>query len=208
MSEWFHPAFLVLIRHAPPEIIPDLPAEKWQLSPEGQKLCQPMARPLKRFQPQRIYHSTEPKARETAQGIANELKIPHLPWRDLHEHRRSQTPYTSQENFTASVRDFFAHPTEPVFGLERAEEALHRFSTAIHQLLRENPRVLGGTTLGGQMPANGLLVVSHGTVISLFTARHNSMDAFTFWEQLKMPCAVVLRLPSFQFVEILPPGEN
>jgi broad specificity phosphatase PhoE len=35
--------------------------------------------------------------------------------------------------------------------------------------------------------ASNLVVVSHGTVISLFVAAHNGINAFAFWMGLAMP---------------------
>ena len=48
-----------------------------------------------------------------------------------------------------------------------------------------------------------LIVVSHGTVMTLFVAEATGVDPFAFWKKLEMPCAVTLSVPELHFREEL-----
>jgi broad specificity phosphatase PhoE len=86
------------------------------------------------------------------------------------------------------VREFFAHPSEPVFGPETADEAYARFAAAVDPLSATN-----GTRA----------VVAHGRVISLFVARRARVDAYELWLRLGLPSFVVLHLPDHTLVDVV-----
>jgi broad specificity phosphatase PhoE len=184
---------LILIRHSLPEIEPAQPPTEWRLSSEGDARCRALAEQLARFHIAKIAHSLERKSQETAQAIGCHLKLPCLPWPNLHEHVRANEPYTTKTNFEMAMRALFMRPNEVVYGSESGQEALERFSRAINDLVASRPILTSADSCA----------VSHGTVISLFTARHNQIDAFTVWKRLTMPCAVILRLPDFHHIETI-----
>src|SRR2546421_10994439 len=66
---------LVLIKHAAPEVDPDVPAERWHLSEKGRASCTPLAASLASHSPRVIVSSEEPKASETARLVAKELGV-------------------------------------------------------------------------------------------------------------------------------------
>jgi broad specificity phosphatase PhoE len=78
------------------------------------------------------------------------------------------------EELRRAVRELFERPNEVVFGEESAARALARFSTAVDGL--------GEKTV----------VVSHGTVISLYAAARTGRDAFELWSGLELPDLVVV----------------
>jgi len=169
---------LVFIRHSLPVIDPAIPAREWRLSEEGQLRCRLLAGRLANFNPQRIVASLEPKALETAQIVAEALGMPCESAAGLHEHVRSGVKYSSQEVFEASVRVFFDHPDQLVYGEETANQTRARFAQAVRAIQGRYP---------GQTP---LVIVTHGTVISLFVARACGVDPFSVWKSLKLPCIV------------------
>jgi broad specificity phosphatase PhoE len=170
---------LIFFRHSLPVIDPAIPAREWRLSEEGQLRCRLLAERLANFNPQRIVSSLEPKALETAQIVAETLGMPYESTGGLHEHVRSRTGHASQEAFEASVKAFFEQPGQLVFGDETADQAHTRFTQAVEVIQERYP---------GQAP---LVIVTHGTVISLFVARTCGVDPFCLWKSLKLPCMVI-----------------
>ncbi len=61
-------------------------------------------------------------------------------------------------------------------------------------------RARGG--LGEYLSGNAV-IVKHGTVITLFTARANGIEPFIFWKQLGLPSCVVLELPDFRLAGVI-----
>ena len=180
---------LILVRHALPHIAPDIPASHWALSDEGRQGAEHLAPLLKAYQPQRIITSTEKKAMQTGQIIAEQLGIGCATAPDLHEHdRRNERFEVSRAVFEQRVRDFFAQPDELIFGTETASDAYNRFALAVQNELNTNP----GETLA---------IVTHGTTMTLFTAYHNDIIAFDFWKQLQQPDFKVYTLPDFQLAD-------
>ncbi len=172
---------LILIRHSVPEVSEKLPPEKWHLSPEGLARCTWLAESLQVYFPKTIYHSPEVKAHQTAEETARLMGCKPVCWLGLHEHVRSVSHFIDQADFESRLRAFFEHPGELVFGNETADEAFTRFSDAVDAL-----------TANIGPSSDHLLIVSHGTVISLFASRRYGVEAFSFWQQLKMPSYVVI----------------
>lgn len=176
---------LILVKHSLPEIDPETDACEWQLSNKGRKRCTLLADQLAPHQPTRFFSSGEPKAVQTAEIIAAKFNCSNTVVAGLHEHDRRNTPYLAhKQDFEAAVAAFFDKPNQLVYGNETAHQALERFSAAIKKICAN--------------AEGNFVVVSHGTVITLFVSAHNSIHPFEFWKQLALPSFVALRLPHFQ----------
>jgi broad specificity phosphatase PhoE len=175
--------YLILVKHSVPEIEEGRHASAWPLSKEGQFRAHQLALELERYVPEAIFSSPEPKALETAEILARhfELELETVP--GLREHDRSKVPYLPHEAFQDSLRTFFQYPDERVFGRETADEAHARFYRAVHSILNEHNH-------------KTVLVVSHGTVISLFVARLTGGSDVELWSKLGLPSFVALDLNS------------
>jgi broad specificity phosphatase PhoE len=180
---------LILVKHSLPEILPEIPASEWHLSAEGRLRCQALADELAGHGPDLIFSSSEPKAEETAQIIAQQLVNPLYIVPGLHEHERKTVRFTNEEQFKSSVKEFFEQPDAMVFGEETAAQSLNRFSSAVNQLLSQNRD-------------QNLVVVSHGTVITLFVANNCGIEPFLFWSRLDLPSFVVLSIPDLVVLSI------
>jgi broad specificity phosphatase PhoE len=180
---------LVLVKHSLPEIVPALPAAYWHLSVEGRQRCHALARELVPLDPSAIISSREPKAVETAQIVADQLGRPLEVNEELHEHDRSNVQWQGQEAFEAAVAAFFVRPRDRVFGNETADQAHHRFTAALERAI-------------GSHPAQNIVVVSHGTVITLFVSRQVCLEPFHLWKRLGLPSFVVLSLPELHLLSI------
>jgi broad specificity phosphatase PhoE len=107
----------------------------------------------------------------------------------LHEHERRNVPIVSKEAYRAAAASLFQNPEHLVFGDETAIQAGDRFRESMSAVLNKTD--------------GDLVVVSHGTVISLFVAESNDVDVFNLWLQLGLPSFVVLSRPSLQFLDVV-----
>jgi len=163
---------VLLVRHSAPRIASDVPSEEWRLSEEGRRRCGPLAERLAAHAPSALLASTEPKARETAELIAPGLGLEVQLSDGLRETARRTVGWLDQDELERSIRELFERPGEVVYGEESAAAALSRFE-----------RVVAG------LPERAV-VVSHGTVISLFAAARTGRDPFELWRSLELPDVV------------------
>ena len=172
---------LVLVRHSKPEIEPDRPASAWKLSEVGRRRSGLLAAGLRDFSPAAVWSSEEPKAVETAEIVAAALGVPARTADGLEEHHRDGVPYFDTEaEFEAAVEQLFEKPGELVLGAETAEQALARFSAAIDRVVDAD---------------QDNIVVTHGTVMTLYVASVAGVEPKRLWRRLDTPSFVVLDLP-------------
>ena len=175
--------YLILVKHSLPAVETEYPANQWKLSEEGRSRIHRLAEKLRRFEPEVLLSSSEPKAKETAEILAGLLQLEMQVAEDLHEHDRTNTPFLSPEAFQESIREFFAKPDQLVFGKETADQAHARFESAMEAALSDH---MGKT----------IMIVSHGTVLSLFISRRTGISHWLLWNELGLPSFVVLDLGS------------
>lgn len=182
---------LIFMRHSLPEMVVGVPASQWRLSEEGRLRCQKLAERLAAYGLATIVTSTEPKAVETGQIVAEVLDLPFEIAPGLHEHERGVVrDLGSREEFQVQIACLFDRPAELVFGHETADQAHARFAGAVAHVVEEHP-------------AGNLAVATHGTVMTLFIARANGLDSVPFWKRLGLPCFVVLSLPEFGLIQVI-----
>ena len=182
---------LILIKHASPLVIPGTPPEKWKLSDKGRESCAPLAEAIRAHQPAVIVASEEPKARETAEIIAQALGVAVKTAPDLHEHDRTNVPHMRSGEFISHMEVFFRKPTERVLGRESAVAALDRFESAVNTVIADHPG------------DGNIAIVSHGTVIALLAAEHSDRYGFELWREMGLPSFVVFDLPAFKISELI-----
>ncbi len=184
---------LVLVKHSNSDHNPLQPAADWRLTAEGLRRCRPLAQHLKPYRAKRLYSSPMPKAIQTAKRVALELNdVPLSECPLLAEHsRQSNAPYGSLAEFHTRMKRLFAAQNELAFGDETAEESKHRFRRGIECILESSTKT------------ENIVVISHGTVIVLFTAHYNPVDSYRLWQRLKMPSVVVLDLPDFRISRVI-----
>lgn len=161
-----------------------MPAARWRLSAEGIARAAALAGRLQPGNADRIFTSPEPKALHTARILGAAWTMPVEEVAGLREHERPEARILPSDQFEERVRDVFARPSEAVFGAESADAALGRFDFTVADLLEQSDR--------------DVVIVSHGTVIALFVAKHTGRNAFEFWKQQQMPFAVTLELPALR----------
>jgi broad specificity phosphatase PhoE len=180
---------LILVRHSQSRQDPSRPASQWELTEEGRRRCTALAEQLATYRVDLVVTSHERKAIETGSLAAARLGVPVEVAASLHEHERERAAFVPAADFEHMVANFFARPDKLVFGEETARQAGDRFDRAVRSVLEQHA-------------AGNVAIVAHGTVMSLFIARYNQVDAAQFWQRLGMPAAVVLAAPGFKILEI------
>lgn len=175
---------LILVRHSVPDIRRDVPAAEWRLTAEGLTRARALARLIQPDGAAQIFTSREPKASDTARAMAAEWRLEVEEVDGLHEHERPTAQMLSREAFEGKVRELFERPRELVFGAETAEHARRRFTMAVMRLVAAR--------------SGDVVVVTHGTVMTLFVAETAGVEPFTFWRRQQMPFAVTLSLPELR----------
>ena len=183
---------LILVRHSEPKIEPDKPASTWRLSERGRTRARELAEELRDFTPAHIWSSKEPKAMETTQMLADALNAPEQIEDGLEEHHRSSVPYfPTRDKFEQAVQEFFLNPEEPVLGNETAHQALQRFTAAIDRIIATDT-------------AETSIIVTHGTVMTLYLASVSGVEPMRFWRSLETPSFVVLTPPEQNLIASFP----
>jgi broad specificity phosphatase PhoE len=172
-------AKLLLVKHAQPQMLPEVNAQRWTLSQAGRESCGWLAEAFDRVGVRRIYASLEPKALETAALAAAALGLDVRPRAGLGENDRTGVGFAGQEVHIARFRAFFDEPANVSMGTESADAAHARFSAAVRRAVEES----AGETLA---------VVAHGTVITLLVSRANGLAPFSLCERLGLPSYVAL----------------
>jgi broad specificity phosphatase PhoE len=179
---------LVLVRHSLPEMDPARPAREWALSPEGCRRAVQLAAHLAPYRLELIASSEELKAMQTAAILGEELGVAVVVTQGLQEQDRGGTVGLDREAFEDRMARTFGHPGERVFGGESADDARERFTEALDRVLAR----YAGQRLG---------VVGHGTVLALFVAAQEGIDAYALWQSLGLPCVFVLSRPKLRLIE-------
>ena len=161
---------------------------RWRLSERGRSGSVLLGGRLARYGPRVVVSSEEPKAVETAEIAAQRLGVGCSSYPGLHEHNRTGVPFLGEKEFNQAVRGFFENPGRLVWGNETAEEARGRFEGAVRGVLDERDEEV-------------IVIVAHGTVISLLVARHNDLDAQALWRSLGLPSFCVLSAEDLQLRE-------
>lgn len=185
-------ASLVLARHSNPFARPDLSTHNWILNLAGIRNATKLASELAEYFPFRLASSPEPKAMQTAQVVAEGLQIETYSLHEaLGEQKRATSPWFSDmETRRAAIHTLFAAPDDVVFGEESARDAYQRFKATLD-------------TLRNAAPDTSLVVITHGTVMSLFTAYENNLDPASIWDNLGIPCYIVLDLKTYRLLRIV-----
>jgi broad specificity phosphatase PhoE len=143
------------ITHPDVLIDPAVPITEWELSPRGRQrmralLGQPWVADLGA-----VWCSTERKAIDGAEMIANAIGTVPRPLAALGENDRSATGYLPKAEFEATADAFFANPHDSVRGWETAADAQRRIVAAI------------ATVSIGTPAGHDIAVMSHGGVGTL-----------------------------------------
>jgi broad specificity phosphatase PhoE len=159
------------ITHPNVVISREVPVPQWPLSELGRErmrvaLAQPWVSALTA-----IYCSTEQKAIDGAQILAEHLSLGFTPIADLGENDRSSTGFLPLHEFEQVADMFFAEPQVSVRGWERAVDAQSRVVEAVQ-------RAVDADKTSGPMA-----IVSHGAVGTLMYCHLAGKPIDRRWDQ-------------------------
>jgi broad specificity phosphatase PhoE len=151
-------ATLIFITHPEVVIDPNVPIPQWPLNGIGRARMERFADLLTHHEISAVYASTERKAMDGAEIVANRLGLPFRTDEELGENDRSSTGYIAPPEFWEVVDQFFGNPHESIRGWERAIDAQERIIRAMTHIARADEST------------GNIVVVSHGAVGCLLTA--------------------------------------
>lgn len=127
------------LSHPQVRIDPAVPVPDWGLSDLGRARTEALAgQPwLRGFH--RIVASTERKAVETAEILAQAVGLRAEIRQSMHENNRTATGFLPPPEFEATADLFFRHPEASIRGWERAVDAQARIVGALVRTLSEGP---------------------------------------------------------------------
>lgn len=165
---------IFLVRHGTPVVSPEVPAAEWPLSDAGRDAVTRLARQHEWPLVSGIYHSLEPKAKDTAHTLSRHLRAPLIPCPMLGEIAFDQSIFYDQETFESIVGDFLQRESQGPFG-ETYHEAENRIVSALRSIVAES---------GPGLP----IAVSHGRVLAvLWSYLLGKRLSLHEWRAIPMP---------------------
>ena len=148
---WGKVPTVFFITHPDVAIDPAVPVPDWPLNERGRKRMRLMTTHSWIRTVRRLFASSERKACEAAQLLADGLGLDgYTVIPALSENDRSATGFLTKAEFEATADQFFARPQESVRGWERAVDAQIRIVNAVDQALSQ------------AAPFDDVAIVGHG----------------------------------------------
>jgi len=165
---------IYLLRHAETKIDSNKSARDWELTEAGTLSSMELAKSHVFSKIEGIVHSSENKARTTADIIAKETGAETYELEEFDELKRNNKGFLTNEEYRALVKEILTNWEQPVQDCESGTDALARFTDGIR---RTNMMFYN----------KNVLIVSHGLVLTLYfsTLTHFRKIAYERWTQLK-----------------------
>ncbi len=165
---------LYFLRHAETKFDPALPIIEWSVTPEGLAKTKELASTDAFGVIEGIVHSSEKKARQTADVFAEGLNVQMYELPGLDELKREHEVTLTDEEYRARVHDVFMNMDDNLPSWESGAGALRRFESAVNKINLMFHR-------------KNVLVVSHGIVLTTYFCKMKNFEAIAFerWSQLK-----------------------
>ena len=177
----------MLVRHAQVRLDPELPPRLWVLTDEGRAGAERLAKLPVFARVEAVVTSPEPKARATAEPIAKAAGVELRVEQGLREAERGASPVDDRARFVAQVDAWL--DGAPVPAWEPRDVAAARIVACVARLLHE--------------VSGDIVLVSHGTVLSLYLAwlRGEERVALAEWEAIPLPAVAVVDPAAGRIVE-------
>lgn len=165
---------LIFLRHASTKKDATLPIEHWVVKEESMPDIVRLADSGVFDNVDQIYASTERKAVQTAEPFAKRLNKSVTQVAELGEIKRPGSEKLSTEEYKKIKLQIFENMDFTTEGWETANQALERFSQAIGKIDSQNEN-------------KEILIVSHGTVMTLYFAKLQGQlgNIFARWKDLE-----------------------
>jgi broad specificity phosphatase PhoE len=179
---------IVFIRHGKPQIEEGIPSARWRLSDDGRKSVTALADRFRDFTFRVVASSPEPKAIGTAEALAAPLGLAVEVDAGFAEHARRSVGFLSRDDLESRISRLFDRRDELVFGDETANQAYARFCTALERQTAKR--------------ASNIMIVTHGTILTIYLSHVAAIDPLPFWRALATPAAVILEAGKIHIVEL------
>jgi broad specificity phosphatase PhoE len=178
----------VFIRHSKTDRSPQVPITCWGLSDEGIALANELSQKSVIKNLHSIYTSFQTKALETAVLLAKPNAIPIIADDGLTEVTSFTCHFESDFTlYSKNVHDFYSGDLDRISGGETKTEALERFTTTLEAIAKKE----SDTNLVG--------IISHGNVLSLFSALYKNVDCYALHTTIRQPDIAVFNWEMKQF---------
>lgn len=165
---------LYFLRHAETKVDLSTPVREWHITEEGARLTKELAMSEQLSVIDGIIHSSEEKAKQTAEIFAEDLEVQMYQLSGLDELAREHQGVLTDVEYRNRVRRTLSDPEGNVPGWESGASALQRFEDAVRKV-------------DIMFHRKDVLIVSHGIVLTLYFCKLRSFEAIAFerWSQLE-----------------------
>lgn len=180
---------ILFIRHSKTEADPQIPIANWRLSSEGVRLAQNLSTNSIIRRTEIFYTSPQPKAVETVIFLAKPNGIPIKENADLTEVTSFTGPFEKDyEEYKQNVKDYYLGKIDRISGGETQQEAIIRFTRVIESIVtaEKDKRYVG--------------IVSHGNILTLYSAQYKSIDCYAMHTQIKQPDMAIFDWEKKKFI--------
>jgi broad specificity phosphatase PhoE len=165
---------LYFLRHAETKVNLSAPAREWSITAEGVKLAKELAASEKFSEINGIIHSSEGKAKQTAEAFTEGLDVQMYQLSGLDELARNHEGKLNDEEYRERVHRALSDTEKSVPGWESGSSALKRFEDAVKKV-------------DIMFHRKNVLIVTHGIVLTLYFCKLKNFQSIAYerWKQLK-----------------------
>ena len=180
--------YLYLIRHPHTRVDPARQPHEWDLSDLGLEQVKALSKAPFWTCVRGLYASPQPKALIPAKIFGSEYGLPVTAMPELAEIGRGPAGYISAADYHALLQRFFSEPNARIAGWEQSQSALDRFHSAVQKII-------------GKPPNQSVAILSHGTILTLYTAMlDNAQPTLERWRAIDFAAVSVVDLKTMQRV--------
>lgn len=165
---------LYFLRHAETKVNLSKPARDWPITKNGVVLTKELAKSEKFSEIDGIIHSSEVKAKQTAEAFAEGFDVQMYQLSGLDELARNHEGKLNDEEYLERVHRTLNEPEKTVPGWESSASALKRFEDAVRKV-------------DIMFHRKNVLIVTHGLVLTLYFCQLKNFQSIAYerWKQLK-----------------------
>jgi len=182
---------ITLIRHSKTNPTGNIPIKQWGLTEEGILMAKALAKTDKIKSISVLYTSLQTKALETAVILAKDHGIP----MKINDNLTEITSFTEKfhsdpEIYEQNTAAFYNGTLDRIENGETGKEALDRFNGAVEEILTE------------EKDKDNIGIVSHGHILTFFTAQFMQIDMYSYHKTIQMPDVAILDWNTKKFINV------
>ena len=165
---------IYFLRHAETKVDLTTPVREWPITEEGLEKSKELTTTEAFGSIEGVVHSSEKKARQTADAFAEGLNVQMYELSSLDELKREHEGTLTEEEYRGRVRETLMNMDGNTPGWESGSSALKRFESAVNKV-------------NIMFHKKNILLVSHGIVLTAYFCKLKNFQSIAFerWSQLK-----------------------